>query len=194
MSSSGDLPSVVRALLVGTVVIWLVLELRQSANHRPEAVTAAQGGRRQVRMAVLVGALLAFVAARVAPGAAIGPTAVVAWIGLCLLWCGIALRLWSFRTLGRYFTFTVQTSSDQPVITAGPYRVIRHPSYAGILLAVVGLGLLIGNWLSLVVLTAGSVCGVVLRIGVEERALLQDLGDGYRDYAATHQRLVPFVW
>ena len=68
----------------------------------------------------------------------------VAWVGLVLLlWGGVALRLWSFRTLGRYFTFTVQTSADQPVITDGPYRVVRHPSYAGILLAVMGIGLFI---------------------------------------------------
>jgi len=55
-------------------------------------------------------------------------------------------------------------------------------------------GLLIGNWWSLVVLTASAVSGVVSRIHVEWRALLQNLGGDYRDYAATHQRLVPFVW
>ena len=118
----------------------------------------------------------------------------VAWVALVLLWCGVALRLWSFRTLGRYFTFTVQTSADQPVITDGPYRVVRHPSYAGILLAVMGIGLFIGNWLSFAILTAFVTCGVVFRIRVEERALLQELGEPYRAYAAAHKRLVPFVW
>src|SRR6202023_2688413 len=95
---------------------------------------------------------------------------------------------WSFRTLGRYFTFIVQTSGDQPVITDGPYRLIRHPSYAGILLVVTGVGLLIANWLSLIGLTITMVCGLVFRIRVEERALLQNLGDDYRNYAATHKR------
>ncbi len=124
---------------MGTVVIWVVLELRQSVNYRPEAVTADKGSRPFLRLAVLVGVVMAIVVSRAAPGAAIRPGA--SWIGLGLLWCGIALRFWSFRTLGRYFTFTVQTSTDQPVITDGPYRVIRHPSYAGVLLAVMGLGL-----------------------------------------------------
>jgi len=180
--------------LVGTAILWVFLELRQSTNRRPEAVKAKHGGRFVVRTAILVGVLLAIAAANVAPAAAIRPTAVADWIGLCLLWCGIALRFWSFRTLGRYFTFTVQTSSDQPVTTAGPYRLVRHPSYAAILLAVVGLGLLSGNWWSLILLTGAVACGLVFRIHVEERALLQDLGDDYRSYAATHKRLVPFLW
>ena len=57
-----------------------------------------------------------------------------------------SLRLWSFHTLGRYFTLTIQTSSDQPVIADGPYRLIRHPSYAGLLLIIMAVGLFIGNW------------------------------------------------
>jgi protein-S-isoprenylcysteine O-methyltransferase Ste14 len=96
--------------------------------------------------------------------------------------------------LGRYFTFTVQTSSDQPVITEGRYRVIRHPSYSGLLLVFMAVGLFIGNWWSLVVLTVAIAGGLVFRIRVEERALMQNLGDGYRDYAATHKRLVPLIW
>jgi protein-S-isoprenylcysteine O-methyltransferase Ste14 len=178
-------------LAVATAALWLVMELRQSANHRPEAVDADGGSRPVIRVFSVVGAVGAITVAR--RTSAEIPSA-GAWVGLVLLWCGIGLRLWSFRTLGRYFTFTVQTSADQPVITDGPYRIVRHPGYAGILLAVVGLGLLIGNWWSLLILTIAVTCGLVFRIRVEERALLRDLGDGYRDYAATHKRLVPLIW
>jgi protein-S-isoprenylcysteine O-methyltransferase Ste14 len=187
-------PRVVRDLLTATVVVWLVLEARQSTNRRPEAVTADRGSRPVLRVVTVVGAIGAIAAAQLVPAAAIGAPAVAAWVGLVICWCGIALRLWSFRTLGRYFTFTVQTSSDQPVITAGPYRVIRHPSYAGILLAVIGIGLFIANWLSLACLVVAVTAGVVYRIRIEERALEADLGDDYRLYAATRKRLVPFVW
>jgi protein-S-isoprenylcysteine O-methyltransferase Ste14 len=187
------LPADLRGLLLATGGIWVVLELRESANRRPEAVKADRGSRVVLRVAALVGAVAASVLANAAPGAGIARSG-AAWAGLVLLWCGVGLRVWSFRTLGRYFTFTVQTSRDQPVITAGPYRVIRHPSYAGLLLAVIGIGLLVANWLSLLALTAGVAFGLVYRIKVEEQALLRDLGDAYLDYAATHRRLVPFVW
>ncbi len=186
-------PPAVHGLLIATAIIWLVVELRQSMNTRPEAETADKGSRFSIRVFAIIGAVSAILAKHVT-ATNIHPVPVVAWIGLVVVWCGIALRFWSFQTLGRYFTFTVQTSSDQPVITAGPYRVIRHPSYAGVLVAVIGLGLVFANWLSLVCLTAAILGGIVYRITVEERALLGALGEPYRQYAATHKRLVPFVW
>ena len=187
-------PPVVRWILVVTAAIWVMLELRQSITHRPEGVKANWGSEVLFRLIVGVGALVAGVLAGVAPSEKIRPAAFAVWIGLVLFWSGISLRLWSFRTLGRYFTFTIQTSGDQPVITKGPYRVIRHPSYAGLFLVIMGVGLFIGNWWSLVCLTVAMAGGLVFRIRVEERALMQNLGAGYRSYAATHKRLVPFVW
>jgi protein-S-isoprenylcysteine O-methyltransferase Ste14 len=187
-------PLVFRWILVGTAAIWVVLELRQSLAHRPEGVKANWGSEVLFRLIVGVGAVVAGVLPGVALSATIRPAALADWIGLVLFWGGISLRLWSFRTLGRYFTFIVQTSGDQPVITDGPYRVIRHPSYAGLLLVIMAVGLFIGNWWSLVCLTVAIAGGLVFRIRVEERALMENLGDGYRDYAATHKRMVPLIW
>ena len=183
-----------RWILVGTAAIWVALELRQSITHRPEGVRAGWRSEVLFRLVVAVGAIGAGVLANGAPSATIGPAVVVDWIGLVVFWGGISLRLWSFHTLGRYFTLTVQTSHDQPVITSGPYRLIRHPGYAGLLLVIIAVGLFIGNWLSLVFLVVVTAGGLVFRIRVEEQALTRDLGDSYRDYAATHKRLVPFVW
>jgi protein-S-isoprenylcysteine O-methyltransferase Ste14 len=194
MDTAQAAPPFVRDLLLATGAIWVLLELRQSLRRRPEGVNAKWGSEIVFRVAVAVGAFSAFVLSRAAPTATIRPAAVAAYLGLGFLWFGLALRFWSFRTLGRYFTFVVQTSADQPVITDGPYRVIRHPSYAGILLAVMAVGLLIGNWWSLIDLTVATSCALVFRIGVEERALYQNLGDDYRAYAATHKRLIPFIW
>ena len=187
------LPPVARVLVYATAALWAVAELRQGMNTRPEARQADRGSRLVVRLSAVAGVVGATLVDHV-KGADIRPTTVPVWSGLVVLWCGVALRLWSFRTLGRYFTFTVQTSPDQPVITAGPYGVVRHPSYAAILLAVIGIGLLLTNWLSLVVLVAGTACGLAFRIRVEERALLRDIGEPYRRYAETHKRLIPFVW
>jgi protein-S-isoprenylcysteine O-methyltransferase Ste14 len=80
------------------------------------------------------------------------------------------------------------------VITSGPYRSLRHPSYTGILLIVIGAGAVWGNWLGLGVLTLMTLVGLVYRIHVEEKALLEELGERYRTYAEHHKRLIPFVW
>jgi protein-S-isoprenylcysteine O-methyltransferase Ste14 len=185
---------VLRAILVATAVIWVIGELRQSITRRPEAVHDNWGSEAVFRLIIGVGALGAGMFAGLTRSATIRPTAVAEWIGLGLFWSGISLRLWSFHTLGRYFTFTVQTSSDQPVIVDGPYRLIRHPSYAGLFLVITAVGLFIGNWWAFVFLTGTVGGGLVFRIRVEERALTRDLGDRYRSYAATHKRLVPFIW
>jgi protein-S-isoprenylcysteine O-methyltransferase Ste14 len=187
-------PALVRTLFLVTVVIWLVLEVRQAQNHRPEANPADGGSRPIVRLSYVIGVVGAVIGQKAVPSAAIGSQTLTSWIGLVIVWCGVGLRFWSFHTLGRYFTFTVQTRPDQPVISAGPYRVIRHPSYAGVLLASVGVGFIIGNWASLAFLATAITCGLVYRINIEERALSQDLGGRYQSYAESRKRLVPFVW
>jgi len=181
-------------VVVATVIVWVIGEVRQATRERPEANVADRGSRPVIRVSVAVGVIGAIVAATSVPAVASGTSTVFDWVGLACLWAGVGLRFWSFHALGQYFTFTVQTSADQPVITTGPYRLLRHPSYAGILLAVVGLGLFIGNWLSLAIITVAVTAGIVYRIRVEERALLAELGDAYAAYAATRKRLVPYVW
>ncbi len=189
-----QLPSVLVWLTGLTGLAWVALELRQSLHSRPEARHDDRGSRVVIGIAAAVGILLAIAARRGLPDLAIGDPVVAAWCGLVLLVAARALRQWSFWTLGRYFTFTVQTSADQTVITTGPYRFVRHPAYSALLLAAAAGGLYVGNWLSLVALVVAVTAGLVYRITVEERALSQDVGAAYRDYAATHKRLVPFVW
>jgi protein-S-isoprenylcysteine O-methyltransferase Ste14 len=145
-------------------------------------------------VAMAVAASMLFVAPRIAPAATIGHPAVAFVIGICMTLAGAALRGWSFQTLGRYFTFTVTVRPDQPVVAAGPYRVLRHPGYAGGLLATAGIGVMWGNWLSLATLTLLTLAFIVWRIRTEESALLTGLDDRYRAYAANHKRLVPLVW
>ena len=86
------------------------------------------------------------------------------------------------------------TSADQPVVATGPYRILRHPSYTGLLFAFVGCGLMVGNWVSAIGSVALVLTALVDRIRVEERALDAALGDRYRDFAARRARLVPYVW
>jgi protein-S-isoprenylcysteine O-methyltransferase len=106
---------------------------------------------------------------------------------------GIALRWYSARVLGKYFTFDVAINSGQTLIEAGPYRYIRHPSYSGALLTLFGFGLALGNWAGLIaaLLCLGS--AYAYRIPVEEAALGAALGDPYKQYVRRTWRLIPFL-
>jgi protein-S-isoprenylcysteine O-methyltransferase Ste14 len=131
---------------------------------------------------------------RIAPGTSIGTGAGVFAAGMLLLVAGLGLRWWAFWALGQYFTFTVNVSSDQEVVTVGPYRVLRHPGYAGGLLAMIGMGVVYANWVGLAGFAVPCLMIIIWRIHVEETALLGTAGDPYRSYAAHHKRLLPLIW
>jgi protein-S-isoprenylcysteine O-methyltransferase Ste14 len=115
-------------------------------------------------------------------------------LGLVLMAAGVFLRQWAILALGRFFTVDVRVHSDQTVVQRGPYRWVRHPSYSGLLIFFVGVGLALSNWLSLIVLAVVPAVGLLLRIRSEEHALIAALGDEYRRYAATRRRLFPGIW
>lgn len=115
------------------------------------------------------------------------------WIGTGLLVAGSLLRRHCWRVLGEYFTGDVRARADQPVIDRGAYRWIRHPSYTGGILMFVGIGLALANWASLAILTLVSVVVYSYRVAVEERTLIQTIGEPYRAYMRTRKRFIPFV-
>ena len=116
------------------------------------------------------------------------------WLGVALFAGGLALRWYSIIHLGRFFTVDVAISAGQVVVDTGPYRLVRHPSYAGALAAFLGLGICSENWLSLGVLVVPVAAAFLRRVAVEEAALVEALGDRYRGYAARTRRLIPWVY
>lgn len=113
-------------------------------------------------------------------------------VGLAVALPGMLLRLWAVRTLGRYFSGHIETWPGQTLIERGPYRVIRHPAYAGNILQVIGLPLILNALFSLV-LSAVLVGLFLRRIVLEERILSSTL-PGYPDYQSRTSRLIPGVW
>jgi protein-S-isoprenylcysteine O-methyltransferase Ste14 len=113
-------------------------------------------------------------------------------LGLVLMVAGMALRWYPIHLLGASFTCEVSTRPGQLVVESGPYRWVRHPSYAGGLLTVVGVLVCCVNWASLAALIV-TVAGYAYRIKVEEEALANDLGVPYRDYMRRTKRLIPFL-
>jgi hypothetical protein len=112
--------------------------------------------------------------------------------GLVLIWGGIALRVWAVRALGALFRTVVVIQDKHQLIIAGPYRLLRHPSYAGSLLTLAGIGLALGSWLSLLVAVLGALIGFTRRIPVEE-ALQTHFGDDY-GLCPSHVAAGPLMW
>lgn len=105
---------------------------------------------------------------------------------------GMALRWYSIAILGRAFTVTVATQSGQRVMERGPYRFVRHPSYSGSLITILGVLVACANPLALLGLVPALI-GYAYRIRVEEAVLSKDLGEAYRSYMRRTRRLIPFL-
>ncbi len=194
MQSGSALPTVTDVLVGATLVVWLAAEGRRARHRRPEAAPVPGGRRGLLSGAVALATLVALGARDVVPAANLPAAAILAWGGLSLAWAGLALRWWSFSTLGNYFTFELVATPDQPVIAHGPYRLVRHPSYLGVITVVVGVALTRANGAGVAGAAVIAVTGAVLRIRVEERLLLRVLGARYARYARGRARLVPGIW
>lgn len=196
MNAYFDTNDVAGLLFMVTISAWGMMELSQRSSTRREGATriGRAGGRIAVLACLIATIAVANLTPRVVPAAAIRPAAVAFAAGLAVLLAGLVLRGWSFKALGQYFTHIVMVSSDQPVIATGPYRVLRHPSYTGVILAGIGVGLASANWADLAGLLLLTLTPLLWRIHVEERALSMTLGERYRAYAAQHKRLVPLIW
>jgi len=116
------------------------------------------------------------------------------WIGIVIMLSGFALRHWSIINLGKYFRTTIELEKDQKVVDKGPYRYIRHPSYAGIILFFVGYGLVSKDWLSFGVAVCLPTLSLIYRVRVEEKALAEGIGPEYVAYQKRTKKLVPGIW
>jgi protein-S-isoprenylcysteine O-methyltransferase Ste14 len=114
-------------------------------------------------------------------------------IGVLMIVLGSLLRRYCWRTLGEYFTGDVRARSDQPVISSGPYHLVRHPSYTAGLMMFIGIGLALGSWISFALLTIATIATYGYRVAVEERALLDTIGEPYRVYMKERKRFIPYV-
>lgn len=115
-------------------------------------------------------------------------------LGIVLMAAGIVVRQWAVALLGALFTTDVRVHEDQRVVDTGPYRWVRHPSYTGLLLICAGIALAQDNWAALLAGVLLPLPVLVMRIRVEEAALLAGLGEPYRRFAAGRAHLVPGVW
>lgn len=113
--------------------------------------------------------------------------------GLALILAGGALRVGAVLTLGSRFTGHVRTVPDQRLCERGPYALIRHPSYVGLIGLNVGPALSCGAWPAAAVAAATTMAGNACRVRVEEQALEELLGKPYQDYRTRTPRYVPQV-
>ncbi|MCY7354083.1 MAG: isoprenylcysteine carboxylmethyltransferase family protein [Lysobacter sp.] len=114
------------------------------------------------------------------------------WLGMTF--AGLQLRGWAVRTLARFFTVDIAIQPGQELIRSGPYRLLRHPSYTGALLTVLGFGIALGNAIAALIVIVPITAAFLWRIRIEETMLVAAFPKCYPAYARDTRRLIPYLW
>jgi protein-S-isoprenylcysteine O-methyltransferase Ste14 len=176
---------------------WALTEWRGYQTMRPGPHTEERDGEslRFIIWGVWLSIALGSFLTLTVPQASFGPHAAVPfWIGIGLLAAGVALRRYAVHSLGQFFIHEVVIHEAHRVVDRGPYRWIRHPAYSGTFMALIGVGLALGNWAALLGIIIMPILAYGNRVTIEERTLAAALGQEYRSYMRRTRRFIPFVF
>lgn len=184
----------VLAPILGTICILSEISLviyKRSGSH---SKNQDQGSMRIVWLAALCSVPLGRLARVTVPQAQSDILIQLAAAAVGIFAVGMILRWVSVIYLGRFFTVNVAIADGHQVIDTGPYRLLRHPSYTGLLLMFLGTGIASGNLLTLLIFVLLPAAALLHRIAIEEAVLSGALGSRYVDYMSKTKRLIPFVY
>jgi protein-S-isoprenylcysteine O-methyltransferase Ste14 len=172
--------------------IWLVA--RESGTEKNDSED--RGSRNNIILWWSIGIILGiFAIPNLFPKLTIpGNPPILFATGIFFISAGILLRSWSVRKLGKLFRSKIVIQENHKLITTGPYKYLRNPSYTGVILTLIGFGIGIGNWLSLICLFIIALISFVRRVSFENQALLRKFGNEYKDYQKKTWSLIPFIW
>jgi protein-S-isoprenylcysteine O-methyltransferase Ste14 len=185
------LPWLLSAPWLVFLLIWGLAALRVRPTKRTQGLLTRLGDR---LLFVLASLLLffyqsstGFLAWRFVPD---GRAVFLA--GVALTWMGVAFAVWARVHLGADWSGIVALKEGQRLVRSGPYALVRHPIYTGILLAFIGTALAIGELRGLLAV-ALITTACLLRIRIEERWLLEEFGAEYEQYRREVKALIPFL-
>jgi len=159
-------------------------------RHGTEIKKKERGSGRLISVSVVVSFIVAYFLAL--SGITLMPSWVF-YLGISIMIFGIMVRQWSIAVLGRFFSPTIGVQEGQKVVDRGPYRLVRHPSYTGILLILVGVGLAFQSLAAILVILLIFSVAYGYRMNEEEKVLTLELGDEYVKYAKRTKRLIPYL-
>ena len=184
---------ILRNVAIAVFLAWMLVDSAVVFRH----MTGAGENRDRFSLKLLmVGGLLALwisIGLAFSAFGALHSVAVQA-IGVVVMGIGIAVRSIAIAQLGRFHTPNVAVRTDHRLKVTGLYRLVRHPSYLGALIAYLGFSLALGNWLSVAVIVGCIPWLYLYRIHEEEAAMLAAFGEAYRAYCTRTKRLIPWLY
>ncbi len=121
-----------------------------------------------------------------------GPAQIWLWIASALVAIGLGFSAWARVCLGSNWSAEVTVKQKHELVRSGPYALVRHPIYTGVLLALIGTAVSVDKWRAFIGLILVA-AGFLRKIVIEERFMLAEFGEAYERYRAEVPALIPFV-
>jgi protein-S-isoprenylcysteine O-methyltransferase Ste14 len=115
-------------------------------------------------------------------------------LGVVLITMGLYVRITSINTLKNHYTYSVSKIENHELIKSGLYKYIRHPGYLGLFIVFLGISTVLSNWLSILFMAVSILAGIINRIRIEERFLIEHFGEEYITYQKQVKRLIPYIY
>ena len=172
--------------LILTYIVWLLFEMKISIRDSSESHVSFDRLTREFYAASQAAVVLSAIFFMKNPAAWMQVT------GSFIFIAGLIVRISAVQYLGVYYSHKARLIKSHKIITAGPYSVIRHPAYAGMILAHLGLVVAFHSYVAAGILALIFLPCIIIRLRIEESMLMKI--SGYRRYAHKTKRLVPLIW
>lgn len=175
-------------IVIGLYALWIVCEVKVSHNDVKQEKVVSDHGTREfyaVSQGLTVLSALWFNPIGHTPG-------IYHLIGFIFFISGICLRIWAIQTLGKYYSHIVRIIDHHKIIDTGPYRLLRHPAYAGMITAHMGIAIFYFNYVTLAVFILLLIPSILIRIIIEEKTLINI--EGYAEFSKNRKRIIPYMW
>ena len=174
---------------------WLAYWLAAARDVKPARRQESQASRLLTVVLIIPAAVLLVV-----PGSGLHwlgtrflpDTMIAYWLGLLVVVAGLAFAVWARMHLGRNWSGTVTVKENHELIRSGPYGIVRHPIYTGLLIAMLGTAIVFGQWRGLLAFCFLTIA-FLLKLRREERFMEESFPDTYPSYRAQVPALIPLL-
>ena len=183
-------------LIPGLWLVWIAYWRISAADVKPTQRHESPGSRAAHLLPLLVAAVLLWIRGDAEDGwlfqRFLTRSVTLFWIGTAITAAALSFSAWARVHLGRNWSATVTVKQDHELIRTGPYSIVRHPIYTGVLFAFIGTALAIGQWRGVLAVVIVFVA-FWRKLRLEERWMSETFGEEYRRYRARTKALIPFI-
>ena len=105
-----------------------------------------------------------------------------------------ALRRSAIAALGKFWSLHVEIRENHEFVQSGPFRFMRHPTYFSMVLELLSFALIFNAWITMIFIPLAYIPVLIMRLRLEEPALVEKFGDAYREYQRRVPMLIPYKW